>query len=102
MPAVRAGSAAGLLVAKMDRLSRSVVDGAGLMERAAREGWALHFADLDLIVRKERPHPGAQLWFTDNDDDSPGCGGYRAVPDLAVRRLSKRTLKPSPADPPFR
>ena len=79
-----------------------MVDGAGLMERAAREGWALHFADLDLIVRKERPHPGAQLWFTDNDDDSPGCGGYRAVPDLAVRRLSKRTLKPSPADPPFR
>jgi DNA invertase Pin-like site-specific DNA recombinase len=46
--AVRAGSAAGLLVAKMDRLSRSVVDGAGLMERAAREGWTLHFADLDL------------------------------------------------------
>jgi hypothetical protein len=40
--------AAGLLVAKMDRLSRSVVDGAGLMERAAREGWALHFADLDI------------------------------------------------------
>lgn len=32
----------------MDRLSRSVVDGAGLMERAAREGWALHFADLDI------------------------------------------------------
>ena len=46
--AVRGGKAAGLLVAKMDRLSRSVVDGAGLMERAAREGWALHFADLDI------------------------------------------------------
>jgi DNA invertase Pin-like site-specific DNA recombinase len=45
---VRGGQAAGLLVAKMDRLSRSVVDGAGLMERAAREGWALHFADLDI------------------------------------------------------
>jgi DNA invertase Pin-like site-specific DNA recombinase len=25
-----------------------VVDGAGLVERAARKGWALHFADLDL------------------------------------------------------
>jgi Resolvase, N terminal domain len=37
-----------VLVAKMDRLSRSVVDGAGLMERAARQGWALHFADLDI------------------------------------------------------
>ena len=48
LEAVRGGKAAGLLVAKMDRLSRSVVDGAGLMERAAREGWALHFADLDI------------------------------------------------------
>ena len=46
--AVRTGEAAGLLVAKMDRLSRSVVDGAGLMEQAGREGWALHFADLDI------------------------------------------------------
>ena len=49
---VRGGKAAGLLVAKMDRLSRSVVDGAGLMERAAREGWALHFADLDTLIRR--------------------------------------------------
>jgi DNA invertase Pin-like site-specific DNA recombinase len=48
LEAVRAGQAAGLLVAKMDRLSRSVVDGAGLMERAAHEDWALHFADLDI------------------------------------------------------
>jgi DNA invertase Pin-like site-specific DNA recombinase len=48
LEAVHDGRAAGLLVAKMDRLSRSVVDGAGLMERAAREGWALHFADLDI------------------------------------------------------
>ena len=48
LDAVCSGEAGGLLVAKMDRLSRSVVDGAGLMERAAREGWALHFADLDI------------------------------------------------------
>jgi hypothetical protein len=45
---VHASKPAGLLVAKMGRLSRSVVDGAGLMERAAREKWALHFADLDI------------------------------------------------------
>jgi len=32
LSAVRGRNAAGLLVAKMDRLSRSVVDGAGLME----------------------------------------------------------------------
>ncbi|GAA2553732.1 recombinase family protein [Mycolicibacterium diernhoferi] len=48
LDAVRSKRAAGLLVAKMDRLSRSVVDGASLMESARREGWALHFADLDI------------------------------------------------------
>jgi DNA invertase Pin-like site-specific DNA recombinase len=48
LSAVRPGKASGLLVAKMDRLSRSVVDGAGLMEAARPEGWALHFADLDI------------------------------------------------------
>jgi hypothetical protein len=48
LEAVRTGKAGGLLVAKMDRLSRSVVDGASLMEQAAREGWKLHFADLDI------------------------------------------------------
>jgi DNA invertase Pin-like site-specific DNA recombinase len=48
LAAVRAGRAAGLLVAKMARLSRSVVDGAGLIEASRREGWALHFADLDI------------------------------------------------------
>lgn len=48
LEAVRSGQAAGLLVAKMDRLSRSVVDGAGLMEHARHEGWALHFADFDI------------------------------------------------------
>lgn len=45
---VRTGKVAGLLVARMDRLSRSVVDGAELMEQALKEGWALHFADLDI------------------------------------------------------
>jgi DNA invertase Pin-like site-specific DNA recombinase len=48
LAAVRAGEAAGLLVVKMDRLRRSVADGAGLMEAARLEGWALHFADLDI------------------------------------------------------
>ena len=29
-------------------MGRSVVEGAGLMEAARCEGWALHFADLDI------------------------------------------------------
>jgi DNA invertase Pin-like site-specific DNA recombinase len=35
-----------LLVAKLDRLSRSLMDFAGLMERAHRKGWALVALDL--------------------------------------------------------
>jgi DNA invertase Pin-like site-specific DNA recombinase len=54
LEAVRSGQAAGLLVVKMDRLSRSVVDGAGLMEHARHEGWALHFAD-STLTRALRP-----------------------------------------------
>jgi DNA invertase Pin-like site-specific DNA recombinase len=36
----------GLVVAKLDRLSRSLVDFAGLMERSHTEGWALVALDL--------------------------------------------------------
>lgn len=35
-----------LVVAKLDRLSRSMLDFAGLMDRATREGWALVALDL--------------------------------------------------------
>jgi DNA invertase Pin-like site-specific DNA recombinase len=40
------GGASGLVVAKLDRLSRSLLDFAGLMERARRQGWALVALDL--------------------------------------------------------
>ena len=45
--------AAGLVVAKLDRLSRSMLDFAALMERARREGWAL--IALDLGVNTSTP-----------------------------------------------
>lgn len=38
---LKAGEASILLVTKMDRLSRSLLDFAGIMQRAQREGWAL-------------------------------------------------------------
>jgi DNA invertase Pin-like site-specific DNA recombinase len=40
------GQAAVLVVAKLDRLSRSLYDFAGLMERANKEGWAIVALDL--------------------------------------------------------
>lgn len=43
---VESGAAQGLVVAKLDRLSRSLIDFAHLMERSRRRGWALVALDL--------------------------------------------------------
>jgi len=48
------GRASALVAAKLDRFSRSVVDFAGLMEQAQREGWAL--VALDSPVDMTTPH----------------------------------------------
>jgi len=45
---LRNGEAHTLVVSKLDRLSRSLMDFAGLMERAAREGWNLVALDLGI------------------------------------------------------
>jgi DNA invertase Pin-like site-specific DNA recombinase len=47
------GKASGLVVAKLDRLSRSMQDFTGLMARAQREGWAL--VALDCAVDTTTP-----------------------------------------------
>lgn len=50
-------SASGLIVAKLDRLSRSVVDFAQLVERSQREGWQLVILDLGV----DTTTPGGKL-----------------------------------------
>ncbi|MCF8786884.1 recombinase family protein [Rhodococcus ruber] len=44
--AVEAGQAGALVVAKLDRLSRSVSDASAMLDRAARGGWRIFSADL--------------------------------------------------------
>jgi DNA invertase Pin-like site-specific DNA recombinase len=46
LAALKSGQAEGLVVAKLDRLSRSLLDFATLMNRAQREGWKLVALDL--------------------------------------------------------
>jgi DNA invertase Pin-like site-specific DNA recombinase len=48
LEAVEQGEAAVLLVAKLDRLSRSLVDFAGLTQRAQRKGWQLVALDVNI------------------------------------------------------
>lgn len=46
LESVETGKAEALIVAKLDRLSRSLLDFASLMQRAQRKGWALVALDL--------------------------------------------------------
>ena len=48
LAAIEAGEADGLVVAKLDRLSRSLLDFAGLMEEAHRRRWALAILDVQV------------------------------------------------------
>jgi DNA invertase Pin-like site-specific DNA recombinase len=45
---LKAGEAQALIVAKLDRLSRSVIDLCGLLEQSEREGWSLVLLDLGI------------------------------------------------------
>jgi DNA invertase Pin-like site-specific DNA recombinase len=45
---LRDGEVDGLVCSKLDRLSRSIVDFAGLLERSQREGWVLRALDIDI------------------------------------------------------
>jgi DNA invertase Pin-like site-specific DNA recombinase len=51
LAAVEAGNAAAIVVAKLDRLSRSLADFAALMARAQAEGWNLVALDLGIDLR---------------------------------------------------
>ena len=51
--ALKAGEGEALVVAKLDRLSRSMIDFTGLMGRAQKEGWAL--VALDCAVDTTTP-----------------------------------------------
>ncbi|WP_319431571.1 recombinase family protein [Mycobacterium sp. RTGN5] len=98
LEAVASCRAAGLLVAKMDRLSRSVVDGAGLMERAAREGWALHFADLDLDTSTPAGEMAANIIISGSQYERRLIS-QRTRDALAAKRARGERLGAAPALP---
>lgn len=98
LEAVRSGKAAGLLVAKMDRLSRSVVDGASLMEQAAREGWTLHFADLDIDTSTPAGEMAANIIISGSQYERRLIS-QRTRDALAAKRARGERLGAAPALP---
>lgn len=98
LKAVESGQAAGLLVAKMDRLSRSVLDGAGLMERANKNGWALHFADMDVDTSTPAGEMFANIMISSSQYERRLIS-QRTRDALAAKRARGERLGAAPALP---
>jgi DNA invertase Pin-like site-specific DNA recombinase len=103
------GEAAALVVAKLDRATRSTVDAAQLLERAQREGWSLVALDLGVdtttpagelvanvmaaVAQWERRAIGARTREALNDkrkrEPAWRPGRERVVPKRVVTRITK-------------
>ena len=58
-----AGKADILCVSKLDRVSRSVIDGAGLVKRAGRKGWSVSMLDVDVDTSTPNGNFNANIRF---------------------------------------
>ena len=83
----------------MDRLSRCVVDGATLMEQAAREGWALHFADLDIDTTTPAGEMAANIIISGSQYERRLIS-QRTRDALAAKRARGERLGAQPGLPP--
>jgi DNA invertase Pin-like site-specific DNA recombinase len=96
--AVRSGEAAALIVAKLDRLGRSVYDLAGLMQMSEREGWQLTACDgtVDTSTPQGRFHTHIMAGVAELER---GLIGQRTKDALAARRAAGVRLgRPSVLD----
>lgn len=91
LAALKRGDASVLVVSKMDRLSRSLLDFAGIMQRAQREGWALLALDspADLTTPTGEAMAGVLAVFAQLERR---LIGERTRPALAERRKAGVTL----------
>jgi Resolvase, N terminal domain len=74
---VATGRAGGLIVAKLDRLSRSLLDFAALMERSRREGWALIALDLGVDTSTPQGELMARCWRPSLSSSGDSSGSER-------------------------
>lgn len=97
---VDGGEAQGLIVAKLDRLSRSLLDFAGMIQRAKRNGWSLVALDigLDTTTANGRMMAGIVAVVAEWERE---LIGQRTRDALAVKRMQGVTLgrpRTMPAD----
>lgn len=91
LAAVEAGEAEALLVSKLDRLSRSVIDFANVLERSRRKGWSLVALDLAIDTASASGQLVANVMASVAEWERRVIG-ERTSAALAVRREQGVTL----------
>lgn len=99
---LRAGKASTLVVAKLDRLSRSLLDFANLMDKAKREGWELVVLDLalDTTTPSGQLMAGVMAAFSQYERQLIGARTSAALKQL--KASGKRLGRPVSLPPPVR
>lgn len=85
LAAIGRGEAGALVVAKLDRLTRSVLDGASMLDQAKREGWALVALDLGVDTTTPAGEAMANVMVTFGQLERRMIG-QRTRDALAVKR----------------
>jgi DNA invertase Pin-like site-specific DNA recombinase len=98
MDAIEHGEASALVVAKLDRLARSVHDFSGIVARSAKRGWSLVVIDLELDMTEPAGKLMANILasFAEFERD---LIGKRTKEALAVRRAQGVRLGRPPGPP---
>jgi DNA invertase Pin-like site-specific DNA recombinase len=91
LDALKRGEAGALAVSRLDRLSRSMPDFAGLMERARREGWAVVILDLGVDTTSANGELVAHMVIAIAQWERRMIG-ERTSEALAVKRAEGATL----------
>lgn len=99
LEAIEAGDAETLIVAKLDRLSRSLLDFAALMARAQRRGWALVALDLGVDTTTPQGEMMANVLAVFAQFERRLIG-QRTRDALAIKRAQGVRLGRPPAIPP--
>jgi DNA invertase Pin-like site-specific DNA recombinase len=102
LDAIEAGEAEGLVVSKLDRLTRSLLDSATLMERARRRGWNIVVLDqnFDLDTPGGRAMAGMLAVFAQWEREMIGARTSEAL--AAKRAQGVRLGRPPTLDPAVR
>jgi DNA invertase Pin-like site-specific DNA recombinase len=100
--AVAGREADGLVVLKLDRLSRSLIDFAGLLERARRERWTLVALDMDIDTGSPQGEMLAHILATFAQFERRLIGERTRVALAARRREGVRLGRPPSVPPEIR